>query len=919
MAGPLLESKIHRPRRRAGQVERTALLERLDAARDASVILVSAPAGFGKTTLVTQWLAEGPRTVAWLSVDGRDNEPVTFWRYVLAALRTVLPDVGTEAVAQIDSPSASVEAALSSLVNDLHRSTEDIVLVLDDYHLIESAAIHDGLSFLVEHLPRQVRLVLACRADPLLPLARLRVRGELVEVRAADLRFSTAEASAYLTDTMGLTLSAHEVATLESRTEGWIAALQLAALSLRERSDPAGFIADFAGDDRYVVDYLVEEVLARQPEHLRSFLLRTAVLRTLTGPSCDAVTGREDSIAVLRGLDRANLFVVPLDDRRRWYRYHHLFRDVLRARLLDEEPDLVPGLHRRASAWHQRAGDRREGIRHALAGGDVQSAANLVELELGALQRDRQEVTLRAWIDALPDEVIRVRPVLTVAYVGSRLVRGELDRVEERLEDVERWLAACADHADGSLPAGMTVVDEERFRALPGSVAVYRAAQARIRGDVLGTIDHAQRALDLVGGEDLLEQGAASALLALAYWTSGDLAAAGRCYADAMGVFERMGYRSDMAGCAIAASDILLAEGHLRAAHDVLVRVLDLVDPVGGPSLRGAGDMHVAMSQVLREEGDLDGALHHLSLDRDLGEHLALPQNPCRRRVAMAQLRRAGGDLDGALTLLEEAERVYVGDFSPDVRPVAATRARIQLASGHLDAALSWARRRGLSSGDELAYVREYEHVTLVRVLLAQHTADRDPCHLEQAMLLLERLVDAARAGGRHGTLVEVLVLLALARAAANNPDGSRTALREAVTIAEPEGYISVFADEGDAAARLLADLSTAGTVPQALFVRRVLAACAARPPLPSVPGPPPAGTRAPTVLLQPLSDRELEVLRLLAGDRDGPGIARHLVVSVHTVRSHTKSIYAKLGVTNRRAAIRRAIALHLLPGSTGR
>jgi LuxR family maltose regulon positive regulatory protein len=464
MAGPLLETKIQRPRGRAGQMERTRLLERLEAATDANVVLVSAPAGFGKTTLVAQWLSHQPRAAAWLSVDGRDNEPAVFWRYVVAALRTVAPGVGADALTQLEA-AAPVEAALSSLANDLHALTDDVILVIDDYHLLESRDIHDGMTFLVEHLPARLQLVLACRADPLLPLARLRARGELAEVRAADLRLTTAEAAEYLTETMGLTLTAQDVIALESRTEGWIAALQLAALSLRDRPDATAFIKDFAGDDRYIVDFLVEEVLERQPHRVRSFLLQTSVLPSLSGPLCDAVTEGEDSTAILRFLDRANLFVVPLDDRRRWYRYHHLFGDVLHALLLEEEPAVVPDLHRRASAWHERAGDRREAIRHALAGGDAETAARLLELELPALQRDRQEATLRRWIDALPDEVIRVRPVLTIAHVGSRMVHGELDGVEERLQDAERWLAASG--GDGERPPGMVVVDEERTASAP--------------------------------------------------------------------------------------------------------------------------------------------------------------------------------------------------------------------------------------------------------------------------------------------------------------------------------------------------------------------------------------------------------------------------------------------------------------------
>lgn len=850
MAGTLLESKLHRPRARTADVPRARLIERLERAGDARLVLVSAPAGFGKTTLVTQWLAHGTRPVAWLSLDGRDDEAAGFWRYVLAALRSAHADVGAGALALLDQPSPAVDAALEALVNELHGLPEHTVLVLDDYHLVESREIHEQVAFLVDHLPAGLQLVLGCRADPLLPLARLRARGELAVVRAADLRFTAAEATTYLTGTMGLPLTEQEVVTLEDRTEGWIAALQLAALSMRDRADTARFVADFAGDDRYVVDFLVEEVLARQAPEVRSFLLRTSSLRTLGGGLCDAVLGREGSAETLRHLDRANLFLVALDDRRQQYRYHHLFGDVLHARLLEEEPDVVPELHRRAAAWHEEAGDRREAIRHALAGADVESAARMLELELPGLQRDRQEATLRTWIDALPDEVIRSRPVLSVAHVGSRMIHGELTGVEERLRDAERWLAAREGRTDGSLPPGMLVSSEERLRALPAAIAIYRAAQARLNGDVPGTVAHARRALELMEPGDSLERGAATALLGLAHWTDGELATALTCHTEAMGVFERTGYWSDVAGLALAATDMLLAQGRLRGARDVVGHVLALVDPAGGPVLRGAGDMHVVAAQLLREQGDLDGARDHLARSRDLGDRLALAQNPYRWRVAMAQVRVAEGDVPSALTLLEEAERVYVGDFSPDVRPVAATPARVQLFAGDLAGALAWARRRGLAADDDPSYLREYEHLTFARVLLALHRAEPGAPHLDDAVGLLRRVLHAARDGDRTAAVLE--------------------ALAEAVPgMATP------------------ATTTGAGTLSS-------IRGSSALPP-------------------ERLSDRELEVLRLLAGDLDGPGIARHLVVSVHTVRTHTKSIYAKLGVNSRRAAVRRATELSLI------
>src|SRR5215207_7606727 len=416
MPGPLLETKLHVPRRRPGLVARPRLIDRLSRGAESALTLVSAPAGFGKTSLLADWLAAAgvdERCTAWLSLDQRDNDPALFWTYLVTALKTAVPGVGGSALSLLDSPQPTMDVVRATLINDLGATSSDVVVVLDDYHVLEARDVLQGMAFLLEHLPRQIHLVIASRADPALPLARLRGRGELVEIRAADLRFTPDEAAAYLNGVMGLVLSAGDVAALEGRTEGWIAALQLAALSMQGRDNVAQFIKGFAGDDRYIVDYLVEEVLQRQPEHVREFLLQTSVLNRLTGPLCDAVTGRDGGKAMLEALDRANLFLVALDDWRQWYRYHHLFADVLRAHLANEQPDQVAELHRRASAWYERNAQRPEAIRHALSAGDFVHAADLVELEWPALARARHEVTLRGWLAALPDELLRCRPVLS--------------------------------------------------------------------------------------------------------------------------------------------------------------------------------------------------------------------------------------------------------------------------------------------------------------------------------------------------------------------------------------------------------------------------------------------------------------------------------------------------------------------------
>jgi LuxR family transcriptional regulator, maltose regulon positive regulatory protein len=561
VASPLIETKLYVPRRRRGLVARPRLSERLNLGAESKLLLVSAPAGFGKTTLLTEWLDLFKCSVAWVSLDQADNHATSFWSYVVAALQTVEPHICANATALLQSPQpAPIHTVLTLLLNELSAMSTDLVLVLDDYHVIDARDIHDGVVFLLDHLPPRLHLVIASRTDPPLPLACLRARGELIEVRAADLRFTPDEAATYFRERMALDLSAQDVAVLDGRTEGWIAALQLAALSMQGRDDVAGFIAGFAGDDRYIVDYLVEEVLQRQPSHIREFLLHTSVLDRLSGPLCDAVTGQEDGKAMLETLQRANLFVVPLDDRRRWYRYHHLFADVLRARVLDEQPEHVPKLHRRASAWFERNGEASEAIRHALAADDFPRAADLIELAAPALRSTRREAALLGWLAALPDALLRSRPVLSNVFAGELLGGGKLEDADARLRDAERWLGPHA--AD----AGMIVVDEGQFRRLPGAVAVHRAGHALLLGNFALTEEHARRALDLAPEDDHLGRGSAAALLGLAGWARGDLEPAHQSYAAGMAILRRAGHHADALGCTLALADIRIAQGRLREA-----------------------------------------------------------------------------------------------------------------------------------------------------------------------------------------------------------------------------------------------------------------------------------------------------------------------------------------------------------------
>ena len=916
---PILATKLYLPRLRPNVVSRPHLIARLNEGLHRKLTLISAPAGFGKTTLVSEWVEGSERLTAWLSLDEGENDPTRFLAYLVAALQTIAPTIGEGMLGMLQARQPPPpEAILMALLNEITTLPDQFVLVLDDYHMIEAKAVDLALTYLVEHLPLQMHLVIVTREDPHLPLARLRSRGQLTELRAADLRFTAAEAADFLKQVMGLSLSVTDIARLSERTEGWIAGLQLAALSMQSHEDVPGFIRTFAGDHRYIVDYLVEEVLQRQPEPVRNFLLQTAILDRLNGSLCDAVTGQQEGNARLEALERGNFFVVPLDDRRHWYRYHHLFAEVLSMHLLAEQPDQVSTLHRRASEWYEQHGSAADAIRHALAAEDFERAADLIERAVPEMRRSRQETMGLGWLKALPDELLHFRPVLSVHYAGVLLLHGELEGVNARLWDAERWLDTTADRGK------MVVLDEEEFRGLAGSIALYRAGSALALGDVADTMKHARRVLDLVPEDDHLRRGAAMGLLGLAYWTNGELEVAHQSYADCMARMQKAGHISDALGCSIALADIRIVQGRLREAMSTYERGLQLATQRGVPVLRGAADMHVGMSELYSERGDLNAATQHLLRSKELGEVTGLPQNRYRWRVAMARIRKAQGDLNGALDLLHEAERLYVSDFFPYVRPVAALVTRVWVAQGRLGEAFNWVHERGLSVEDDLSYLREFEHITLSRVLLAQSKSDRADRSIYEAMGLLERLLQAAEEGERTGSVIEILLLQALAHYVQGDTSAALVPLERALTLAEPEGYARIFVDEGSAMADLLAKVHersrkrsrTALTNVPLAYIERLLALLRGEAVLE---GPSLAATSSPSAptsalpLLDPLSERELEVLRLIAAGLSNRAIAARLVLALSTVKSYVNTIYSKLQVESRTQAVARARTLHLL------
>ncbi|MFB9327064.1 LuxR C-terminal-related transcriptional regulator [Paenibacillus aurantiacus] len=901
MNGPtaVLATKLHIPAPRTKIVFRPRLFERLNEGLDRKLTLIAASAGYGKTTLVSEWAAGCQRPLSWLTLDEGDNDFPRFLTHLIAALQRIAEHIGGGVIRAFLSPQPpSTESMLTMLINEISALPHPFVLVLDDYHTIRAKSVEDSITFLLEHAPPQMHLVIATREDPQLPLGRLRARGHLTELRVADLCFTPGEAAEFLNQAMGLGLAASQITMLEGRTEGWIAGLQLAALSMQGRKDIPAFIQAFAGDNRYIVDYLVEEVLHRQSEPMRRFLLQTSILDRLHGPLCDAVTGQEGGSARLHALERGNFFIVALDDARHWYRYHHLFAEVLSAHLKADQPELAAALHRRASAWFEQHGTADEAIRHALAAADFARAADLLELAWPAMRQGKRGAAMLSWLKSIPDELVRRRPVLSAAYAWALLTRGELKAAQDRLLDAERWLALTKDPlARPSAASGeMVIVDEEEFHCLPGTIAGYRAVLAQAQGDIAAAMKYARLTLDLAPADDYLRRGAATALLGLASWTIGDLETAHQTFADGMASVQLAGNVYDAIGGIAALADIRMAQGRLRQTMRTYERGLELAKGQDKLVCQAAADIYAGMSELYREHDELQLAMELLSRSKEMGE------GRYRWLIAMARMREAQGDLDGALNLLGEAERVYKGGLFPNVRPLAALKTRVRLAQGNLDEALDWVRERRLSACDDLSYLREFEHITLARVLLARHERDREDGGISEALGLAERLLSAAEEGGRTGSVIEILIVQALARHRRGDASASLAPLRKALTLAEPEGYVRMFADEGRPMAELLETAAKQGIAPS--YVRRLLAVFG------KAEGHTPV---AKPMITEQLSEREREVLRLLETDMSGPDIARRLHVSLNTLRTHTKNIYDKLGVNNRRSAVRLAQELDLI------
>ena len=898
----LLATKLHVPGPRPGFVARP----RLAGALAGGLVLVCAPAGFGKTALLADWLRSGGRPVAWLSLDAGDNDPVRFWRHVVAALDRARPGTGERVAPLLGPPPSSFEGLVTALINELAAQSGEnaIVLVLDDYHLISARQVHASLAFLLEHLPPGLHLVLASRSDPPLPLARLRARGQLAELRTDDLRFTAEEAAALLRESAGAALPGTAVAALVARTEGWAAGLQLAALSLRGRSDIAGFVAAFSGSHRYILDYLTGEVLDGLAEQVREFLLETSVLERLSGGLCDAVTGRDDGQAMLERVEQAGLFLMPLDEVRGWWRYHRLFADLLRARLQQQRPGRVAVLHRAAAAWYEEHGLADDAVGHALAAGDTAWAARLIEQHFDATLYLRSEgATAQRWLAALPAELVQTRTRLLLAQVLLAATLGRAEAMEPPLDAAERALADAAPAADEPFEPSVGKA-ASMLGNIPALIALHRGFLAQLRGDAESTAAFASQALAELGGGERLLSSIAQGLLAAAEWLRG-----GRTAAEQAFVSSIAGWHSGqpISWGVYQLGQVQRAQGRLDAAAETYQKTLDIAAESGPPP---AGPAYVGLAEVAYQRNELDSALRQVTEGIALCRQFLYPAPLGTGLVTLAWIRQAQDDPGGALEAMAEAELAGLGPgVTGLLNPVPAQRARLLLAQGDVAAAARWTKERGLGPGDEPGYPREPEHLVLARVLLAQ---DRPA----QALMLLDRMLAAASGQGRTGSVIEIGALRALTLAACGDQDGAVDALARALALGCPQGYVRVFADEGAPMAALLGRLVAAQKAERAADVppgclAKVLQAFggkhdpqgAGRGAVAAVPG-----------LVEQLTAREQEVLVLLAEGMPNPRIAEQLVVTLDTVKKHVSHLLGKLGAANRTEAVTRARQLGLIP-----
>jgi LuxR family maltose regulon positive regulatory protein len=882
MTAPILATKLYAPPPRPNVVSRPRLIERLDEGLQRKLTLVSAPAGFGKTTLVGEWLSSCRRPAAWLSLDDGDNDLARFLTYLVAALRTIAPNLGAAVTAALQSPQPPpIEPVLTMLINEVATvGPDDIVLVLDDYHVLDAKPVDHALTFLLDHLPPQLHLVIATREDPSLPLARLRARGQLTELRAADLRFTRAEATGFLNEVMGLNLATQDVAALEARTEGWIAGLQLAAVSMQGHDDTSGFVTSFTGSHRFVMDYLVEEVLQQQTEAVQAFLLRTSILDRLCGPLCDAVliAPAGSGQATLEYLERANLFIVPLDNERRWYRYHHLFGDLLRQQLRQSlvaaasAEGLDPAeLHRRASVWLEDNGLELDALHHATAAHDVERAERLIEGRWMPLHFRGGVAPVLSWLESLPTTVLDAHPSLWTAFASTLLATGQNGRVEPVIQAAEAAL-------EGAEP-------DEKTRDLLGRIAAIRATLAANRYQVETIITESRRALEQLHPNNLAFRTSTAWKLGFAYYLQGDRAAAREAMTDVIAIGQASGNTMYTLLAMIGLGVIQEGDNQLGTAAQTYRCVLDVL---GDRPLPLAFEPQLGLARIYYEWNDLATAEQQLQRSLPYARELVEMDRSVAADVLLARLKLARDDAAGAAALLAQTSQfARQHNFVLRLPDVVAAQVVALLRLG------DW------SAAAELAHTYDLP-ISQARVYLAQD----DPA---AALAVLKHWRGQVEAKGWEDQRLKAMALQALAFQANGEKDQAVQVLFDALALAEPGGFVRLFVDEGAPMARLLVLAATRGRIVD--YVGRLLTAFEVETPIHVDPSAPVSPAQP---LIEPLSQRELEVLRLIAQGLSNQEIGDRLFLALDTVKGHNRKIFGKLQVQRRTEAVARARELGL-------
>jgi LuxR family maltose regulon positive regulatory protein len=866
--------------------------------------LVCGPVGYGKTTLLSEWIPQNEHCVTWVSLDEGDNDPVRFWSYFIAALQTLDPQLCKSAQLVLDTTqNPQIESVLSLVINELVALDYRFSQVIDDYHLVENPAIDSSLTFLVEHLPPNVNLVISSRRDPALPLARWRARQQIAEIRSADLRFTREEIGDFLNQAMKLDLSDQEISALEARTEGWIAGLQLAALSIKDRDDRAGFITAFTGSHRFIIDYLVEEVLSQQSESIRDFLLSTSILSRLCASLCNALTGSGDGQAVLERLEQDNLFLVPLDDHRNWYRYHHLFAEVLQARLRKYQPDIHTKLHLQASEWYEREGFIDQAFRHALAAPDLENAACLVERNAIQMIQRSEVLLIRSWLDRLPREMVQSRSRLILAYGWILVLTGNG-------QELEQWLAGP------QVSAALAATDNPAD--ILGELSLLRATQARFERDAVRSLEYARQALEYLLEDERGLQAGAMYTIGVACLHTGEITSATKAFDEAVLLGETKGGPYMALGSLQELSEIQIKQGKLSQAIETSQRAKRMAARWGWQAMPAAGLAHIYSGLVLYQVNDLTGAA------RELSEGIELLQSSIEQYIlaqgfaALARIHQARGNIKGSFATfrrgLDWFTQMQVSDTGAGIL-LKLGELQLRIGLDDLHEATQWSQTcHWLPEDSALGYLQA---VTFVRLRLAQIRRKMKQEYFWEGLEITNRLWEAANAKEWLGHVLELSILRVLLYQAQGDADRALTELAHALTMAEEENCIRVFVDEGEHLHLLLLDYQgilkkkiVNGMQNETLrfltFTDKLLAAFS-----PSTSD----GQRKKETMLEPLSERELTILRLIATGRTNQEIAEILVIAVSTVKSHINHLYGKLGTQTRTEAVAIAQDLGLLSG----